>query len=190
MLLFPLTLFLGVAIGWLRGGSFRSLADLHLRLPGLIVVALALQLGIDAFGSSGAGRSFALASSYGLLGVWLAINIARGSGSTRAGLAAVAVGYGLNLVAIVPNGSMPVSMAAFRDVGGTHAAFLEAPNVDKHIAAGTEAAWLWLGDVVPVPVLGAVVSVGDISLLVGVVLVLCGGMVRTGAASTVRVPGL
>jgi hypothetical protein len=182
MLLFPLTLMLGVTIGWLRGGSFRSLADIHMRLPGLLLVAVAMQLGINAVGSSGTGRLTALACSYGLLGLWLAANLASDSGWRRAGLATVAAGYILNLLAILANGSMPVSMAALREVGGTQAAFLQAPNVDKHIAAGSETAWLWLGDVVPVPLLRAVISVGDVAILVGVVLVICAGMVRMGAS--------
>ena len=190
MLLFPLTILAGIAAGWLRGGSVRALATLRLRLPGLLLAALILQVAIDAAGSSADLRFLVLAGSYGLLGLWLAVNLAAGPRWRRAGLGAVAGGYALNLVAILPTGRMPVSMAALGAVGGTPAAFSGTPNVDKHVAANGDAVWLWFGDVVPVPVLRAVISVGDVAILIGVVLLLCAGMTagHPRAAGAARPP--
>lgn len=175
-MLFPLTLALGVVLGWVAGGSFRSLATLQLRLPGLIVVSFVLQLAIDGAGVGSKLAFPTLLASYALLGIWLAVNLWESIGWRRAGFGALAVGYALNLVAIAPNGSMPVSMAALGAVGGTEAAFAETPNVAKHVAAGTDAAFLLLGDVIPVPALGAVVSAGDIAMLLGVVVLMSVGM--------------
>ena len=176
MLLFPLTFAFAIAIGWLRGGSFRSLASLRLRWPGLLLAALVLQLGIDAVGSNATLRFLTLACSYALVGACLALNMPGGPRWRRVGVAAMVAGYLLNVVAILANRSMPVSVAALRAVGGTPAALLEPPNLDKHVAAGSDAVWLWLGDVVPIPGVGAVISIGDIALIVGVVLVVCAGM--------------
>jgi hypothetical protein len=180
MLLFPLSLAVGIALGRLRGGCFRCLATLRLRLPGLVGVAVMLQVGIGAAGAATDWRFLALGTSYGLMGVWLAVNLGDGPGWRRVGFACVAVGYALNLVSIVPNGSMPVSVAALRRVGGSQGAFHQGPNLDKHVAAGSDAVWRWTGDVVAVPALRAVISVGDMAMLVGVVIVLSEGMVSAG----------
>ncbi len=144
-----------------------------------MVLAVIVQLGLGAV-SSDAWRYVALMASYGLMGVWLAINLRDGPNWRRGGLALVAAGYALNLLAIVPNGNMPVSTDALRRAGGSPASFEEKPNIDKHVASDAGDAWLWLGDVIAVPPLRAVISVGDVAMLIGVVIVVCGGMTALG----------
>ena len=175
MLLFPLAFVVGVSLGRLRGGRFQALSALRLRATGLVVLAVIVQFGLGAVASN-AWRYVALVASYGLMGVWLAINLREGPNWRRGGLALVVAGYALNLLAIVPNGNMPVSTDALRRAGGSKASFEEKPNIDKHVASGTGDVWPWLGDVIAVPPLRAVISVGDVAMLIGVVVVVCGGM--------------
>lgn len=175
MLLFPLAFVVGVSLGRLRGGRFRSLSTLRLRATGLVVLAVVVQFGLGAVASD-AWRYVALVASYGLMGVWLAVNLRDGPNWRRGGLALVAAGYALNLLAIVPNGNMPVSTDALRRAGGSQASFEEKPNIDKHVASGAGDVWPWLGDVIAVPPLRAVISLGDVAMLIGAVIVVCGGM--------------
>jgi hypothetical protein len=119
------------------------------------------------------------------MGVWLVANLRDGPNWRRGGLACVAAGYALNLVAILPNGGMPVSSAALRRAGGSASSFQRVPNIDKHVAAGT--GWTWLGDVVGVAPLGVVISAGDVAMLIGIVIVVCVGM--TGVDPSLAVGG-
>lgn len=175
MLLFPLAFVVGVSLGRLRGGRFQALSALRLRATGLVALAVIVQFGLGAV-SSDAWRYVALVASYGLMGVWLAVNLRDGPKWRRGGLALVAAGYALNLLAILPNGNMPVSTDALRRAGGSEASFEEKPNIDKHVASGAGDVWPWLGDVIAVPPLQAVISVGDVAMLIGVVVVVCGAM--------------
>jgi len=175
MLLFPLAFVVGVSLGLLRGGRFQALSALRLRVTGLVVLAVIVQFGLGGV-SSEAWRYVALVASYGLMGIWLAINLRDGPNWRRGGLALVALGYALNLLAILPNGNMPVSTDALRRAGGSQASFEEKPNIDKHVASGAGDVWPWLGDVIAVPPLRAVISIGDVAMLIGVVVVVYGGM--------------
>ncbi len=175
MLIFPLAFVVGVSLGRLRGGRFQALSTLRLRATGLVVLAVIAQFGLGAVASD-AWRYVALVASYAVMGLWLVINLRDGPSWRRGGLALVAVGYALNLLAIVPNGNMPVSTDALRRAGGSQASFEEKPNIDKHAASRPGDVWPWLGDVIAVPPLRAVISVGDVAMLIGVVVVVYGGM--------------
>ena len=185
MLLFPLTLVAGVVLGTLLGGRFRSLAGLPLRFPAVLVLALVLQAGMGALGNQST-RVGVLVASYVLVGAWLVANLAQGSRWHRAGLTCLTVGYALNVAAIVPNGNMPVSIGALRRVGGSAHAMEHSPNLDKHVAFTDGAPLSLLGDVVPVDALRAVISVGDIAMVIGIVIVIAAGMSRPRAPHSSR----
>jgi hypothetical protein len=184
MLLFPLTIILGLSIGRLGGGHFRNLASIGIRRPGVVVAAVALQAGMGALDTGATARWVALVGSYALTGLWLAVNLSDRRPWFRAGISLAALGYGLNVAAIVPHGDMPVSAAALRRAGGSEQALHRAPNIDKHVTSDGPGGWSWLGDVVPVPALRVVVSIGDLALLGGVLTVLAGGMAASGDESS------
>jgi hypothetical protein len=79
----------------------------------------------------------------------------------------LAVGFGLNLVVIVANGGMPVDPRALAAVGrgGTDVAdgFLY-----EHVAMTRTTRLAWLGDRLPVPIQGNVISLGDVVLAVAI----------------------
>ena len=176
MLLFPIALILGVVVGLLRGGRIHSLTDLPLRRPGLAAAAVSAQAAATVVRPDVVPPWPLFAASYLAVGVWLAVNVHASAGGARRGYACVAVGYVLNMAAVLPNGGMPVSIAALRRAGGSERAFLQLPNLEKHIAAQDDAVMALLGDVVPIPALSAVISVGDIVILVGVTMLVVLGM--------------
>ena len=143
----------------------------------MVLLALVLQAGLGALGDQPT-RVGVLVASYVLVGVWLVANLAQGSHWHRAGLAWLTVGYALNLAAIVPNGNMPVSIGALRRVGGSPQALQHGANLDKHVAFSDGGPLSVLGDVVPVDALRAVISVGDIAMVIGIVMVIAAGMSR------------
>jgi hypothetical protein len=145
----------------LGGGRLGALADLELRLGGLALAALALQVLIVTVLPGGShGLHAALhVLSYAMGGVFLAVNL------RLPGLPLVALGGALNLAAIAANGGvMPADPDALRAAGiDIGAGFANSDALaHPHLA--------WLGDVIPVPLpppLANVLSVGDVVLYAG-----------------------
>jgi hypothetical protein len=175
--LFLIALACGVAAGRLRGGRLRRLGGLRLRAPVLIGLALVFQVGAGLTPRS--TRLPLLAASYVLAGAWLAVNGRHRPGGLRLGLLLLAIGWVLNATAMAPNGGMPVSRVALVRAGA--GVGVEQGHLSKHVAGHAGSTASWLGDVVPVRPLGAVVSAGDLVLLVGVGLCVAAGM--TGAVA-------
>ena len=82
------------------------------------------------------------------------------------GVAVVGVGLLVNLVSVAVNGGMPVSSAALEAAGAIEAgevAILEEP---RHLETADDPVPA-LGDIVPVPQTGEVLSFGDLIVIVG-----------------------
>ena len=180
MLLFPVALGGGVAIGLLRGGRLRSLASVRFRAGPVVGFAVALQV---LLGWTPAGSRFALVLvSYALIGAWLAVNAlvpARGHGAPalRLALGVVAAGWALNVVVMALNGGMPVSRHALDAVGGA-GTDVEAGHLWKHVEADAGTRLPWLGDSIAVPFapFRGVISAGDVAMLTGVGLAVVAAM--------------
>ena len=148
------------------GGRYGRLAELPVRRPSLVVVALALQI-VTISVLTRLPHPLAAALhllSYGLAALFLWVN------RRLRGLPLIVLGGGLNLAAIVANGgTMPARPGALRTAGivqdGAH--FANSTMVARpHLAL--------LGDVVAVPhsagpLLANVFSVGDCVLAAGMV---------------------
>jgi hypothetical protein len=135
----------------------------------LVWAALAAQLGLG-LGSSPppeALRDALVVASYTCLGLWLALNARYQPGGLGTAFAVLGLGWLLNVVPMVLNGGMPVSSAALRAIGAGDEVVDEG-HLWKHVPATAETDAAWLGDVVPVPPAGAVISAGDVALLLGV----------------------
>lgn len=186
MLIFVVAAVVGVAVGLVLGGRLSALAGVRLRVPALVWVALALQvaLGLAPLRSLPDGARFGLvAASYGLVGVWLALNAAIQRTATRAALGLVAAGWLMNLVVMVPNGGMPVSAAALDDSGAPPGLDVEEGHLSKHVELSSSTVLPALGDVVAVPVLKSAVSAGDVIMAVGVAATVATGMLLPGGPS-------
>ena len=81
------------------------------------------------------------------------------------GTLVVGIGFLLNLVVITLNRAMPVSPDAAQAAGVPITREIQGP---RHEVLTEHSLLPWLGDVVPLPPLDTVVSIGDIVLAVGI----------------------
>jgi hypothetical protein len=156
-----LILFGSIAIGRLAGGRLRNLAAVNLRRTWLAFAAAGAQVvltGVTLLGGPGdvLGRPLLTVSHLCLLGFILA-------NRTTRGMRLVLIGFVLNAVVIVANGAMPVDPAALVALGGT-----AAIDPGKHQLLDDATLLPWLADIIAVPLLRSVISVGDIILALGV----------------------
>jgi hypothetical protein len=187
MRLFAMAVALGLPVGWLLGGRPRHLASVQLRASVLVGLALAMQLGAGL--TPRAARFPLVAASYAVAGAWFVVNARRRSGAIRMAVGLLAVGWLLNVAAIVPNRGMPVSAAAAERVGASAHAEVEIGQLWKHVDGRAGSPLGWLGDVLPVRPLGAVISIGDILLLAGIAWCVAAGMQPVSPAPLSRGTG-
>jgi hypothetical protein len=157
----------GVLIGLLRGGRIANLADAAFRLWPLLVIGIVVQ-GAAAFtGDAGIGVTLILVSYVLLLG-FCVLNLG------HAGMGVVFVGIALNLVVMGLNGGMPVRRDAIVAAGIT-SSVSDVDTLDfgtkRHLETRDDRLPV-LGDIIPVPVAGEVLSFGDLAMSVGVAAVL------------------
>lgn len=161
-LLYALPPTVGVVIGYLWGGRLRHLATVRLRAVWLVWLAAAAQLAATAL-VSGTAATVLSASAFAMAAVCMVLNLARCRAAAIAGTV-VLVGAGANALAILLNGGMPYSATAAHAVGLT----VDDETV-RNTVAGEGTRLPWLGDVIAVPPLGAVVSAGDLLIAIGIV---------------------
>ncbi len=172
MILVTVILVLALGAGWLSGGALSNLARLRLRQTRLIFAGLALQLlltVLDALGWSG-GVVGPLLMGVSLVAVvaFIAANLALPA------MPVVLVGFAANALVILLNGgAMPVSPDALVAIGAG-----AEVGAGKHQLLDASTRLGWLADVIPLPPLRTVVSVGDIVLALGVGLLVVGQMRR------------
>lgn len=150
-----------VGVGYGRGGRLSNLAHARLARSWLVAAAVVAQGLLALLGAGGVGRtggSLLLVASYGALlaFVW--------SNRFLPGMVLVFIGFGLNAVVIAVNGAMPVSRQALGAVGAGPGQFASG----KHRLLRPDDLLRPLADVLPVPLLHTVVSVGDLILAAGV----------------------
>lgn len=168
----------GVAIGRARGGGLAGLGGLRFHAPLLLALAALAQAGFGVVTPS--YRSVAIAFAYVVVGVWLAVNACLQRGGVRLGCVVLCGGWLLNLIAIIPNGGMPVSADALEHVGAQRTMSVTQGHFYKHVAADRDTQMSRLGDVIPLPFAATVVSIGDIVMLAGIALVVGSGMTGEG----------
>ncbi|MFS8096736.1 DUF5317 domain-containing protein [Lentzea alba] len=147
----------GIALGHLTGGRLVEVAG-RFRALWLLWLACAVQ----------ALQMRALLPVVFAIGLaWLVVNLRAWPSSLRwAGFVAL-TGATCNGIAIALNGRMPYSRAAAELVGVPPGA-----ATSKNAPADSDTRLLFLGDVIPVPALHKIVSVGDVLIALGVVLLL------------------
>jgi hypothetical protein len=151
----------------LARGRLTALADVELKRPGLAVAAIVLQILIVSVlpGSLGAAAEPLHVGTYLLLGAFAWAN------RRLAGVPIVALGGGLNFLAIAVNGGvMPADPDALA-AAGLSVQEGEFSN-SAHVA---DAKLAFLGDIIPTPdflPVSNVYSVGDLLLVLGVFVLL------------------
>lgn len=173
MILLAIAVAVGCALGYARNGRLRRLGDLRLQAPALVGLALVLQVGA---GPAPEGwRGALIGCSYALVGIFLAANLRGRTTALRAGIALLALGWLLNVAAMAPDRAMPVSATALERTGQA-STDVTAGHLSKHLLGNAHAPLRFLGDVIPVPALRAIVSLGDLALLAGVALCIAAAM--------------
>jgi len=175
----------GLVAGYALGGRLQNLESLHLRMPALVLLAMAVQLVIFTGLGGWLGESASIVAhvaSYGLLLAFAFLN--RGN----LGIVLAGVGTLLNAVVIVANGGyMPASrwaldLAGLATTSATH---------NNSMVADEGARLLPLGDVMAVPgalpLLSNVFSVGDVLIIVGVAILIALAM-RAGPEPATESP--
>ena len=157
-----IALALGIAAGLLAGGRPSDAGSTTFRLWPALVAGVLLQAGPDLLGVAGAAAFAALAGAYLALVVFALANLRIG------GMPIVLAGLALNAAAVIPNGGMPVRPDALVRAGIV--AQDEVARVDpgpkRHLERDGDVLVV-LGDVIPVPPLREVLSVGDLLLSAG-----------------------
>lgn len=156
-----IVLVLSVAVGRLAGGRVSHLARIELQRTWLVFLAVGVQLALVAVSASGGhgaawGRPLLAASHLAVL-AFIAAN------RRQPGMPLVFVGLALNAIVIIANGAMPVAPEALAALGGDGTV-----DPGKHEALDTSTRLPVLADVIPVPFLRSVVSLGDLALAAGV----------------------
>ena len=149
--------------GLARGGSLESLAQTRLRWTLLLAEGLAIQVFFDIWNPAGLTKT-------GALGVLLFSNLAVATflflNRAIPGMLLIGAGLVLNSIVITANQAMPVSPGAASSAGLEPPAKLEDDL--KHERLDSETKLSWLADVIPVPGLQEILSLGDIALALGV----------------------
>lgn len=165
MLLAAVTLVIGAVAGYARGGHLERVAAARLRAVWAVGAAIVAQLALVALSAAGATgdlpRRLLLAASL------LAVLAFVWANRELPGGWLVLAGFALNAAVILPNGAMPVSPEALAALGGP-----DAVDPSKHQLLQDHHHLPWLADIIPVPVLRIVISVGDIVLALGAGLLL------------------
>jgi Family of unknown function (DUF5317) len=171
MLFLVPALAVGMALGYAQGGRLRRFADVPPSLFLVLWLAIGLQLTLahvpESVGSLPA-RFLLVVGSYLLAGAWLWRSAAR-LREALLGIYLMAIGWFLNLLVISANGGMPVSRGAVIRAG-LEWTDVRSGSLFKHVPAASDTPLRFLGDVIAVPPVHRVVSIGDIVLLVGIAL--------------------
>ena len=142
-----------------KGGSLRNLASTTFEWVGVLVAALLLQIAADLFAPNDISSTGLLVVTYLAVAAFVLRN------RMLPGILIAAVGMALNILVIALNGAMPVSPWAAEIAGAE--SFEEEMGI-KHELAGSQTSLGFLGDVIPIPETGRVISVGDIVLAAGI----------------------
>jgi hypothetical protein len=159
-------LVLGGVVGLLAGGSLRNLGEHRLAAWPLLPVGVVLQV---AGNLQGGGVGLALViGSYAALGAFAVANI------KLFGMALVVVGLACNLLVITVNDGMPVRPAAAVRAGiaSSETALRRIHLKPKHHYERPDDRLMFLGDVLPVPPLHEVLSLGDVIMSLGIAMVI------------------
>jgi hypothetical protein len=156
MVLVVVTVTVALVAGVARGGRLSNLAEAPIRAGAFVAVAALAQFAHALVPGAPAAVAFTLLSEAALLAfLW--------SNRYLGGVLLAAIGSALNTAVIVANGAMPVSRDALQAIARAETAV--ASGRHRLLEPGDPLAAL--ADVIALPVLRTVISVGDIILAAG-----------------------
>jgi len=156
-------LVVAVLTSWARGGRLHRIGHAEIRAGWVLFVGVAIQFTVDVAAGRGLlpdagvmGWSLLLSSQV-LVVAFLLLN------RRLPGVWLVAAGLALNAAVMAANRAMPVDPAAIAAIGMEGAAV--PPG--KHTLLTAQTHLPWLADIIPVPWLRSILSVGDLVLAAG-----------------------
>ena len=158
MLLVIVVAVVSAALAVRRGGSLANLASTTFEWIGVLVAALLLQITADLFAPDDISSTGLLVVTYLAVAAFVLRN------RMLPGILIAFAGLVMNILVISLNGAMPVSRWA-AEIAGVESVPSEMGI--KHEIAGPETDLGWLGDVIPIPATGSVISAGDVVLAAG-----------------------
>lgn len=166
MALVPTLLAIGIgfALGVRWGGQLSNVTSWTPPLWPALAAGLVLTFFVDAAPYTGGFMVLLSIIAMGLLVAFAVVNIRLG------GMVLIVAGLGLNVLVTLVNWGTPVSRSALESAGVVANARLSTLALTGGRKAADGTLLPFLGDVLPLP-WGQVVSVGDVLLLVGLVLV-------------------
>jgi Family of unknown function (DUF5317) len=176
-----------LGIGYATGGRLANFENIRIRWWALAILGLALQIPLPfGWSDNHTLESCLLVVSFALLILFCWRNLA------IRGVAIVAIGLLLNLTVIAANAGMPVSRQAVISSGQRDVlAELEHGNAAKHHLERQGDVLLPLADVIPIPPpIAQVVSIGDLIVYAGIIIVVVWSMrKRTRGSAQVQPQG-
>lgn len=173
----------GVAFGYRRGGRLSRIA-IPWSFVVLIFLALAAQIVLGYISRIEDTVTLVILLLTYLLAVvcmavmWRSVRQLHARGLARFAIATFLAGWALNGLVIVSNGGMPVSRSALETAGQSISTISEGvPR--KHVESTSRTRLRVLSDVIPIPPLRAVFSVGDLVLLFGIGALVAASMLGT-----------
>ncbi|WCN79457.1 DUF5317 family protein [Micromonospora sp. LH3U1] len=166
-----LPLVIAVVVVGLRTGGIRALLALRLRHRWLVGASVAVQFlrqsnpGWANAVLSAAGGTVPVTLIWLLVTAFAATNFLMLPSRARAAMAIFIVGMTMNTLAIAANGGMPFSLGAAKWAGMTDAEIEK--YVPGHPPLTTDSRLAPLADVLPVPGVHAVASIGDLLIIGG-----------------------
>lgn len=147
----------GAAIGRARGGRAGAFTSIRLNAAGWLAAGISAVLIVTLIGPS--QPLWWMLFAYSAIGYFGLRNL------HFTGMVVLLIGMLMNLLPMIANGAVPVSEQALTSVGEVD----EAGNpviASIRESADTANTFVFLGDVVPVPIFGVVVSLGDLVIAV------------------------
>jgi len=169
LILMALPVVVAVVIILLRGGRWTHLGRLRLRHPWLVWAAAGVQF-LRLSEPSWVADLLPVIAIWLLASAFVAVNLRSVPARARPWLVVFATGYTANTAAVAANGGMPFSARA-AELAGFSAAEIASPKLG-HPPLTADSALMPLADLIPVPLLQRVVSVGDLFMILGATLLL------------------
>lgn len=156
---------LAIILSLVRGGRPHRVADAEIASGWLLFAGVAIQIGVDLSAGRGWLPDAGLSGWSLLLLSQLLVIVFVVRNRRLPGIWLVALGLLLNMAVMAANRAMPVDPDAMAAIGMAGA---EVP-LGKHTLLTGDTLLPWLADIIPVPWLGSIVSVGDLVLAIGLI---------------------
>lgn len=160
----------GAAIGRARGGRLSAFSSIRLNAAGGLAVGISLVLIVTLIGPS--------QPLWWMLGAYVAFAYFGVRNLQLTGMVVLLIGMLMNLAPLIANFAVPVSERALISVGEVDEA---GDPVIETIRESTDTAGslVFLGDVVPLPIFAAVISLGDLVIAVALADIAANVMLRS-----------